>query len=64
MAMDIKLWIVVVADLGTLLLALLLGISVLSPAFWQSPGSGILTVSKTRRFRRRLRQYEQFSGAD
>ncbi|CAK9089956.1 unnamed protein product [Durusdinium trenchii] len=36
MAMDIKLWIVVVADLGTLLLALLLGISVLSPAFWQS----------------------------
>ena len=55
MAMDIKLWIVVVADLGTLLLALLLGISVLSPAFWQSPGSGILTVSKTRRFRRRLR---------
>ena len=39
MAMDLKLWIVVVADLGTLLLALLLGVSILSPNLWQNPGS-------------------------
>jgi len=62
MAMDLKLWIVVVADLGTLLLALLLGVSILSPNLWQNPGpNGFLTVSRTRRFRRLFRQYEQFS---
>ena len=62
MAMDLKLWIVVVADLGTLLLALLLGVSILSPNLWQNSGSnGFLTVSRTRRFRRLFRQYEQFS---
>lgn len=58
MVVDLKLWIVVLADLGTLLLALLLGVSILSPNFWSS--GGFLTVSRTRRFRRRLRQYEQF----
>eukprot|EP00438_Fugacium_kawagutii_P021669 Skav223797 [mRNA] locus=scaffold575:558629:567689:+ [translate_table: standard] len=58
MFVDLKLWIVVLADLGTLLLALLLGVSILSPNFWSS--GGFLTVSRIRRFRRRLRQYEQF----
>ena len=33
MVVDLKLWIVVLADLGTLLLALLLGVSILSPNF-------------------------------
>ena len=62
MVVDLKLWIVVLADLGTLLLALLLGVSILSPNFWESGGGGggFLTVTRTRRFRRRLRQYEQF----
>ena len=62
MVVDLKLWIVVLADLGTLLLALLLGVSILSPNFWESGGGGggFLTVPRTRRFRRRLRQYEQF----
>eukprot|EP00438_Fugacium_kawagutii_P033067 Skav220249 [mRNA] locus=scaffold4467:30099:31445:- [translate_table: standard] len=58
MVVDLKLWMVVVADLGTLLLALLLGVSILSSQFWAS-GSKPLTVTKTRR-RRRLRRYEQF----
>ena len=35
MVVDLKLWIVVLADLGTLLLALLLGVSILSPNFWE-----------------------------
>lgn len=60
MVVDLKLWIVVLADLGTLLLALLLGVSILSPNFWESGGGGFLTVTRTRRFRCRLRQYEQF----
>lgn len=56
--MDLKLWIVVLGDLGTLLLALLLGVSILSPRFWDQDND--LTVGKSRRFRRRLEQYEQF----
>ena len=61
LVVDLNLWIVVLADLGTLLLALLLGVSILSPNFWESGGGGgFLTVTRTRRFRCRLRQYEQF----
>ena len=56
MVVDLKLWVAVLSDLGTLLLALLLGVSILSPRFWDQSD---LTVSK-RRFRRRVEQYEQF----
>ena len=60
MVLELRLWVVVLADLGTLLLAMLLGVSILSPSFWSNSGHGFLTVTRTRRFRRRFRQYEQF----